>query len=542
MSAMRIGGLASGMDIDSLVEKLMSAERLSLNKLEQQKQTYEWQRDSYRDINTKLRTFDTYIADNLILKSFNTKTATSSNDSFVSATATSEAAGSLTIDGVSQLATAARNIGNTVYKNDNTVVSGTTKIREIKNSPFTGTNDYSILIKSITKDGTLATKATEIKFNPDDTINDLVKTINSSGAGITALFEKGQVSITAQNTGDISGAAEIQLVTSETIDGKTVTANGNNIFSLLELTVNGNGLAEDGQNAKFKVNGLVTERASNTFTLNGYSITLKNRFNENAVDTSTTTSVSSSPVTLSSTNNVDEMMSKIKEFVSTYNGLVTDLVNIVNEEKYRDYKPLTNAQKEEMEDKEIELWEKRAKSGLLRGDSIIRNALSSMRGIVYQTNPAVTNPEYDSLYKIGITTSSNYLSGGTLEIDEKKLREALENDSNSVTQLLTSTGSKTEKIEVNGVTKEIDSRGYLRKLRDTMDEVKIKIEKRAGRATMTETQYTLGSLLKNVNNSIATWQDKLLDIEDRYWRQFTAMETAISKANHQSAMLMGNNF
>ena len=65
---MRIGGLASGMDIDALVEKLMNAERAPLNKLTQKKTTYEWQRDAYRDVNTKLKTFDTYIADNLVLK------------------------------------------------------------------------------------------------------------------------------------------------------------------------------------------------------------------------------------------------------------------------------------------------------------------------------------------------------------------------------------------------------------------------------------------------------------------------------------------
>lgn len=53
MSTMRIGGLASGMDIDSIVEKLMVAERMPMDKLEQQKQIYEWQRDAYRDVNKR---------------------------------------------------------------------------------------------------------------------------------------------------------------------------------------------------------------------------------------------------------------------------------------------------------------------------------------------------------------------------------------------------------------------------------------------------------------------------------------------------------
>ena len=66
---MRIGGLASGMDIDSLVEKLMTAEKAPLNKLYQRKQTYEWQRDAYRDVNKQLQAFDKYIADNIRFES-----------------------------------------------------------------------------------------------------------------------------------------------------------------------------------------------------------------------------------------------------------------------------------------------------------------------------------------------------------------------------------------------------------------------------------------------------------------------------------------
>lgn len=65
----RVGGLASGMDIDSIVEKLMSAEKAPLNKLYQQQQKYEWQRDAYREINTALSSFDDFLFDNYRLSS-----------------------------------------------------------------------------------------------------------------------------------------------------------------------------------------------------------------------------------------------------------------------------------------------------------------------------------------------------------------------------------------------------------------------------------------------------------------------------------------
>lgn len=69
MAPMRIGGLASGMDIDQLVNDLMKAERIPLDKLYQKKQIFEWQRDAYREINKKLADFDQYLFNNFMLSS-----------------------------------------------------------------------------------------------------------------------------------------------------------------------------------------------------------------------------------------------------------------------------------------------------------------------------------------------------------------------------------------------------------------------------------------------------------------------------------------
>jgi len=538
MSTMRIGGLASGMDIDSLVEQLMQAERAPLDKLEQKKQTYEWQRDAYRDVNTKLQALDTYISDNLIIKSLNSKTATSTNSDLVGAVATSTASGTLTIEGVSQLATAARAISSAPVQakraedTSSKVATGSALIKDIdgfSSLSLSDTGEYSILLKSIDKTGSLGSTA-EIKFKATDTIDDVVSKINSSAAGVTAFFENGKLSLTAKNTGELEGnAAEIQLVDEATINGNTVKETGNALFSL--FNINFDSQIQHGTNAKLSVNGIEIKRSSNNFTVNGYSISLKEKFNTSYDNTGET-------VSLTSTTNVDEIITKIKDFVNTYNGLIKDLTSKTNETKYRDYQPLTEAQKEDMESDEIEKWEKLAKSGLLRSDSIIKNGLSAMRSLVYQSNPAVTNTKYNTLYSIGITTSSDYTSGGTLEIDEDKLRAALEADPDSVTKVLTfSNGKEKDTVEVNGVTKEADTRGFLQKLRSTMSTIKLNIENRAGRSTMNETQYTLGKSLKSVATSIDAWKDKLELLEDRYWKRFTAMETAINKANSQSTSL-----
>ena len=54
----KITGLASGMDIDSIMEKLMKAESAQMEKLQQTKQKFEWKRDAYREVNTTLSSFE----------------------------------------------------------------------------------------------------------------------------------------------------------------------------------------------------------------------------------------------------------------------------------------------------------------------------------------------------------------------------------------------------------------------------------------------------------------------------------------------------
>ncbi|GLC87789.1 flagellar hook-associated protein 2 [Lysinibacillus piscis] len=494
---MRIGGLASGMDIDALVEKLMSAERAPLNKLFQNKQKYEWQRDAYRDVNKKLKTFDMYISDNLVLKSFNTKTVNNSNSNLITATASSSASGTLTIEKVEELATAARVVGGKI--GDNT----TTEKTKLSAIGISGTLE----IKSPQNNGNVA----PIEITSDMTVEDLVKKINNSNAGVTAVFEKGQFSLTAKNTGlgsiEITGSAKDALK--------------------LDIDAVSN---QAGKNSKFVVNGIETERTSNTFSMNGYNVTLKSTFN-----TSTSTE-SISPVTLASTSNVDDMMKKIKDFVATYNELVKDFSGQTKEAKYRDYAPLTEEQKKDMKENEIKLWDEKAKSGLLRNDALIRDGLSKMRALVYETNPALEGSKYNSLFNIGITTSKNYNEGGTLEIDEVKLRKALEEDPDAVEKLFKNSSGKKEDI-IDGKT--VDTRGYLEKLRyDAMKSFEVSIEKKAGRSTMTDAEYAIGKNLKDLDSRIKTWQNKMKDVEARYWKQFSAMESAINKANQQSSLFM----
>ncbi|MFD2679321.1 flagellar cap protein FliD N-terminal domain-containing protein [Bacillus seohaeanensis] len=110
---MRIGGLASGMDIDSIVSDLMKAERIPLDKLKQEKQILEWKRDDYREINTLLLDFRSELTEMKYTRNFRARTTSSTDESKVTATASTAASqASYTINNVTQLASAATKVSS----------------------------------------------------------------------------------------------------------------------------------------------------------------------------------------------------------------------------------------------------------------------------------------------------------------------------------------------------------------------------------------------------------------------------------------------
>ena len=136
MAGLRIGGLASGMDIDGIVSELMTAERMPLDKIEQKKIYTEWQRDDYRTMNTAIKEFrDSLAVDKGGVGSqaaFIKKTVTVSNNNVLSVenvNSTNNFSG--TINKVTQLAkvatmVSAGNTGDIKDKNGNKITSKTT--------------------------------------------------------------------------------------------------------------------------------------------------------------------------------------------------------------------------------------------------------------------------------------------------------------------------------------------------------------------------------------------------------------------------------
>lgn len=158
--------------------------------------------------------------------------------------------------------------------------------------------------------------------------------------------------------------------------------------------------------------------------------------------------------------------------------------------------------------------------------------------------PVKTNGKYTQITQIGIKTTSNYRDGGRLEIDEQALRRALEDDPDSVyllfnniaDQALTSKDASSlteaERKEINQQT------GLIGRIRQTITNTMNKIVERAGNEFRTNHQFTIGKELDDIEKRMDALRNKLNDIENRYWQQFTRMEKLMSQANAQSIQLM----
>ncbi|OKP85806.1 hypothetical protein A3844_15750 [Paenibacillus helianthi] len=340
-------------------------------------------------------------------------------------------------------------------------------------------------------------------FDAKLTIDEMVTKINdeTGTTGVQAQFTGGKLKLSA-----VSG--EVKL--------------GGDSYNLLKL-FNGAKRAEatagdytttDGQNAVVTVNDvLLKDTNSNTININGVQLTLLDRTDKSGTDVPTLIKTQTDP---------DKTIETINAFVEDYNSLIKTLNAKDDEIQYRDFKPLTDDQKSAMKDDDIKTWTEKAKSGLFKNNDIINSVLSEMRGIITE--------KLGPLSTLGITTGG-YLENGKLVVDQAKLKNAI--IANPQLAMDTLQGPANAQKE-----------GLFDKLADKVGNALDKIAERAGTnkysmdlSSSFKTESVMGKKLTEYNNKIYTMQQNLNAAETRYYKQFTAMETAMNKLQSQTSKL-----
>ncbi|MFS0859498.1 flagellar filament capping protein FliD [Paenibacillus taichungensis] len=501
---MRLTGLASGLDIDTMVQKLMQAEKVPLNKMNQQRQLLDWKRESYREVSTKMVTFlqdkikDTFSK----ASSLNAQKATvTGNTTAVTANASATASGSMTV-GVTKLATAA----NVILTGQNGK-SETTKLTDL----------------GLTSGTSLQVGGSTISIDESDTIATLVSKINNNSAtGVTAIYDATSgLSLTATASGT---------------DGKLFTNNSapdNNSLNIDSKLKDifwadpTDGTVKKAQNAEVTVNGLSMEKTSNTFTINGVTLTLN------------TITAAGSEANVTVSKDTDAIVKSVKDFVDSYNQVLSLMNSKVSEERYTKYAPLTSEQKADMKEDEITEWTNKAKSGMLKNDSILQEAISSMRSAI-MGDVDTGNGKVNLLQGLGISTG-DYQSKGKLTLDVDKLKEALERNPNAVNEVFTTNYDKVYTSD-----KVTDKDGILARLQKITTNALKSMNTTAGVSISSSditasfmTSSTIGTQLSSLDRRISEFTSKLNNIETNYFKKFTAMETAINKYNSSASSLFG---
>lgn len=401
--------------------------------------------------------------------------------------------------------------GSTVKINPVKMMFGKESIQNvpnIKTVTSNAVNDASILkgnLKLTLADGT----SQEINVNNlsiPKSFADLAAEIQSKvGTGVS-------VSYTSDGKIQIQGTSKGFAIEGTDANGKALM---NSLFGQDGMTFSSQMTADvkAGQNAVLTVDGTVIERNTNTFELDGITMELTSEYH----DTGT-------PISLTTSRDTDKIVDSLKSFVEDYNALVEELNEHLKETaNYKKYPPLTDEQKKEMSDKEIELWEEKSKEGLLHNDANITSFLGDMRMVLYSSVEGAGL----SLYDIGIETSDNWRDNGKLVIDEDVLKSMVATNADAICKLFTDReqglGAGMQKALKDAANVSSGSPGTMVRYAGTKD--------------VLTTSNTLYEEMKHISETLSNLNTKYQLEKTRYWNQFNAMEQAISNMNSQSSWL-----
>ncbi len=489
-------GLASGLDTQSIIADLMRVERMKVEEIEKDKITMEWKKDAWDDMNSKLYSF--YKEELFDFKSsgtYNKKALTSSDESIVSLKDSSTATNGSHSITISQMAKGSNLPGAQL---GSAITSSTTIADLVTANGGTLASTENIMINIKTGTGDTFGVDNEITINATDTIADIIVQIDELGLDLDVGFDSNFNTLFLSST---ETGADVQL--SMTTNGD---ADASAILDAFGYTVDGGGLvtATVGQDAMFNYNGADLTSSTNEIAVNGLNFDI--RSNSGSVDIAVTT-------------DTDAVYDTVKTFITKYNELMMDMNEKVDADSTREYKPLTADEKASMTDDEIELWEGKIKNSLLRRDDTLTSIKNEMRSVLTSSSGVITTGmDYNYFSDIGIVTGS-YTEKGLLHIEgdeddslyslkDNRLRDAIENNPDGIMEFLSSIGQK---------------------LYDTMYE-RMKSNTLSSSLTLYNDKF-LDSQISDYEEEMFNLEDRLAAVEQRYYKQFTAMEQAIQQSN-----------
>lgn len=520
---MRITGMYSGMDTESIVQQLVAAKQTKVDDLKNEQKKLEWKQTAWQDLNAKIYNLYSGTLSKLRLSgNLKTKKTTCSDTTKATVTAGGSAVNGTQTLKVKELAksgylTGAKLDSNLKFTGTNNIagisndltgqkIKVTSKVTLEKGEKYTDETSGKIITA---EGGEKINKTTEIEFTEDMTINNFVAKLKE--AGVNASFDE-------NNQRFFISSMETGLENEFSIED----ADGGNALALLGLDTtatysNGSKASRiNAQDAKIELNNSEFTSSSNTFTINGLTINVTGK------------TADDEEISIVTDTDVDGIYETIKDFFTEYNELINEMDKLYNADSARKYTMLSADEKESMTDEEVETWENTIKGALLRKDTQLNAVMSAL------TNTMLGGYEVNGkqmyLSNFGIKTLSYFTAKDnehhayhidgdpddeSTSSEDDMLRKALQEDPNGTAEFFS---------------------GLCKNLYDSLDKI-------MGSSTDYSSIYKvyndkqLKSDYDNYTKKIKEAEEKLSDYEDKWYDKFSAMETALAKLQSNQSVV-----
>lgn len=494
--AMRLSGLMSGLDTETLISELVAAKQVKVDDLKKEQTRLEWKQEAWKDLNTKIYDLFTGTLDKLSYQSsYMKKTTTVSNPNAATVITSDSAMKSVQSLKIKSMAT-------TGYMTGGQIASGATKSSTMKD----------LLGEDAFVDGATATikvnvggTEKEISVTADSKISDVTEQLQKQGLNVNYDSATNRIFIGSKESG---AAGDFTLTSGNDL--------GDQVLTKLGLTKAAGAVELDGKDAVIELNGATFTSNSNTFEVNGLTITCLEETGENAL-------------TLSTQDDTSGIYDLVKDFITEYSKLINEMDKMYNAESSKGYDPLTDEEKDAMSETEIEKWEKKIKDSLLRRDSTLGSVSSALKQVMI--SGFEVDGEMLHLSDFGIETlgyfnakdnekNAFHINGdeddSNVKTKTNDLMAAISTDPDKVMNFFTQL-SKSMKSKLDGMMKGTDYRS----LYSVYDDKKMKSD---------YDDYT-----KRIKEAEA----KLLDYENKWYKKFSAMETAMAKMQSNANAITG---
>ncbi len=506
---MRVTGLNSGLDTESIISALVSAYNTKTEKYTKAQTKLSWTQDAWKSLNTKVYSLYTNLSSLRLSSAYSLKKTTVSDPTKASVTVDSSAVTGTQRMKVKSLAQTAYMTGGKLTA-DEALTSDST----LADLGYTGEQTG---IKLKTQDGT----EKEITLGTDTKLKDVVASLKE--AGLNANFdEKQQRFYISAGTSGAAGEFSLEAAADDSNSAAVLgllgftTVSDDEYDAMTDEEKAKYAKKLDGTDAEITLNGVKYTSDTNSFAINGLTINVSGVTGEDEIALTTET-------------DTQGIYDKIKDFLTSYNSIINEMSKLYNADSSYGYDPLTDEEKDAMSDTEIEKWETKIKDSLLRNDSTLNGIMMSMintMGSSYEVN----GQKY-SLSSFGISTLG-YLNA----VDNENYAYHIDGDEDDE-----NTSGNADKLK-KAISEDPDT------VIDFMKQLAGSLYTSLGnkmKSTSLSSAYTIyndkemNSQYSQYSKTISEWEDKLQDKEDYYYNKFSQMETALAKLQSQTSSLSG---